>query len=108
MHSIYLQSANTSPGNNRETLATDIADGSMARELVRRIAKSFSDHGLVRNSGAYWFRDEDGVREIWCEPDRSDRAVLPASPNSARRHVGPALRSRRGNSVGKGFSRSAA
>lgn len=51
-----------------EVLAVDVPCSIQARLLARRIAWSYPQHGWDVTTGQYWFRDENGLHEIWSQP----------------------------------------
>lgn len=60
-------------------LATDLATESAARQLARRLASSYRCHGCHEATGVFWFRDEQGLAEIWAQPQE------PCTNDEARR-----------------------
>ena len=58
------------PGNYRDPnprpLAVDLPGLAAARRLAMRLAKSYPLHGC-HETGVFWFRDRDGLVEIWPE-----------------------------------------
>ena len=48
-------------------LATDIPTEDAARQIARRLAHSYSCHGRHDATGVFWFRDIEGLAEIWAQ-----------------------------------------
>lgn len=68
LHSIFMRDLREFRGRTRRLVAYDIPEAVNARRLVRRLATSYAEHGLNAVTLAYWFRDAEGVHEVWTEP----------------------------------------
>lgn len=46
-------------------LATDIPKKAAARRLARSLASTYRENGIYLDSDVCWFRDGDGLAELW-------------------------------------------
>lgn len=64
-HAIFVRR----PGNyfdpSAKPLAIDIANEEGAQRIARRLARSYPCHGQHDERGVLWFRDREGLVEIW-------------------------------------------
>lgn len=61
-HAIFVRSEGVDGG---ECLATDIATHRDAVNLMERLAGSYSEHGTYPGTEVCWFRDREGLKEMW-------------------------------------------
>ena len=64
-HSIYVRTVSVFGRRPDRLLACDIGSEHEARKIVRDLAASYEEFGLDPLTRVYWFRDEEGVHEIW-------------------------------------------
>lgn len=83
-HSILVRDLGTPAGRNVRLLAADIADPAQAAGIVERIVASYADNGRSKMAHMRWFRDKDGLHEIWAEP-HCDRPMARKPPLNASR-----------------------
>lgn len=67
MYAIYVRDLPGHEPSTITTLAIDVPDPQTASNLVRSIATSYPVHLADPFDTAYWFQDEAGCHEIWCE-----------------------------------------
>lgn len=48
-----------------KALALDLPGLDAAQKLAKRLAYSYPCHGRRAATGVFWFRDQDGLVEIW-------------------------------------------
>ena len=64
-HAIYVRTVSVFDQRPGRLLACEIGSEHEARKLVRDLAVSYEEYGLDPLTRVYWFRDEEGVHEIW-------------------------------------------
>ena len=67
-HAIFVGDITGSGIKNMALLAYAIPSMKDAERLVQRLAGSYPEHGLEPSTGVYWFRDKQGMHEIWAWP----------------------------------------
>lgn len=67
-HSIFVRDITENGYRNMKMIAHAIQTPEDAETLVRGVAASYPEHGYEETTQVSWFRDKDGLHEIWAYP----------------------------------------
>ena len=67
-HSIYVRDIGKMHGSLPRLLAHSIDGRLAAQRMIRGILQSFHDCGTDPISNVNWFRDKEGLHELWVTP----------------------------------------
>lgn len=73
-YTIFVRDILTQTTACRYMLACEISERKKAEEMIARLADTYEEHGLDRGTSVHWFRDRQGLHEIWVQ-----RMAEPAS-----------------------------
>ena len=64
-HAVFVRRPSDQLDPLPKALATDLDTRVAARELAEHLAHSYACHGEHDETGVLWFRDQEGLAEIW-------------------------------------------
>lgn len=67
-HAIYVRDLNRTRTSVPRLLAYAIESREAAQRVVHGIVRSYPDCGLDPISDVHWFRDAEGLHELWVTP----------------------------------------
>ena len=67
-HSIFIRDITDAGGQNFQMIAYEISSSEDARTLICGVAESYPEHGYEDATQVSWFRDKNGLHEIWAWP----------------------------------------